>query len=231
MGSNKSKSKSDIINNAVASVIINHMSTCSAAIAQSQGVNIQGSIVLFSSTKQKAVLSQKCVEDFKFDANIIQDITSKIKQEAAANGIALLSALQGTNAEAVSSVQTNIQTNVTENVIKQSMSNISQYQPFNIQGSFVVGTSAEQSASMLQQDIVNHLTSINFAQSVASDVDQKATSTVANPLDFLKDIFGAIGTAWMMVIMIAVVISVIVIALIARAGSHRREPRRHVNPQ
>lgn len=97
----------DVVNDAIANVIISNANKCSQTGAQSQVVYHSG-IGLFSGASQEMTLSANCVQNVTIDTNLANDIASKIQQDAKAEGVALLDMFSNVHADAQAKLATHI---------------------------------------------------------------------------------------------------------------------------
>ncbi len=210
MGPTQSKNIVDIVNETSASAIISAMSNCNSGVSQSQTMILSGSNTNLHQT-QDASINLSCAANFRIDSTIINDITNKIIQSAAAEGYGLLSP-GGSNSENVTNIRNSVSASVTTELIQRVISQINQQQTMIAQYDSVnKNIYQNQTASVIQKSITDAIASTGLGNSVAGNFDQDANASSKNPFDFIGNLFKL--PVYMMLI-IAVFILVLVLGIV-----------------
>ena len=198
MGSTSSKNVANIVNDATAEVIMQHMQSCVSNTAQTQvisGVSFGFGI----NQTATANVDLTCMSNFQMTTDIATDIANNIVQKAEAQNIALLDTLRSSRSENITNITNRVQSHVTASVVQTAMAGLSQSQLI-ANSTVLIGASQTLSASVVQKAISDSVSKTALATSIDNDTSQTAKSTSTNPLSFLTD-FG-----WMVVVLIAVII-------------------------
>lgn len=207
MGASVTKTSVDIVNESIIEAITENVNNCSTNLEQTQNVNL-GGIGFFTSIFQSASLNVSCLQNINITNQLATDIAQKIQQNAAANAIALLPSFSGS--ENLTNLQNYIKTKVSNNIVQSCAASAVQNQTVNASG-FQVGAQVSQTLSLFSKCMQTSLNNNNISQGLVQDIEQKATSTVSNPLDALTGLFTT-----PVLIFIAILFLIVVIVIIAK---------------
>jgi hypothetical protein len=215
MGNTTSTTSAQVVTNAIAKAVVSNTNDCSAALDQSQNVDLSGSNK-FLTISQKGALSSSCMQANATDQSLVQDIANQIAQDAAATSSSLLGVSLGdTSANAVAQVANNLNASAVSTAIQQCNASLQQSQNVSASG-WNVGVKVEQGASLYNKCLQENSSTQKAAQSVVTDIDQKVSASS-------EDLLSAIQKYIMIAIII--IVAVIVLAIVMRIIRGRRERR------
>ena len=207
----------DVVNDAIANVIISNANKCSQTGAQSQVVYHSG-IGLFSGASQEMTLSANCVQNVTIDINLANDIASKIQQDAKAEGVALLDMFSNVHADAQAKLATRIQNNLKLETV-QACNQFAIQQQVSVFTGTQIGSQDSQRTNQTMQCIQNAISNTKIANTIVNDSDQKASATSKNPLAFLTDWMAGLFSGPGIMVMIMVLIIVVAAIYMYNSGS------------
>lgn len=212
MGVTQSKTSVDVVNEAIASIIVKVASSgvASGQILQKQTMSGVG---IGSTYSQEATVDLKALQTFKMDANIAQEMANVVKQVSDAQG----GLLQGTFANDTTAIRNYLMQNIQNDTIQECGASLiaSQLQEAGGIQAFVT---AKQKASVVASCIQSTLNENNISQKLVNDVDQKVTAegeSISGTLKYL--IMAGVGVT------IAIIVAIIIIMLLRRSKTSKTQ--------
>jgi hypothetical protein len=205
MGATESKTISDVVNEAIANIIVSSsaQTTGSADVTQMQKISGVG---IGSEYKQDAKVNLKSLQSFKMDATIAQKMADAIKQKSEAEG----GFLQGTYATSATALKNYLEANIENETVQNCGTSLLAKQLQEV-GGIQAFVTAEQSASVVVDCVQNAINESNIASEIVVDVDQESTAegeSIFGSLNYL--IIGGVA------IVIAIIVAIVLIMLIRR---------------
>ncbi|MEM3062249.1 MAG: hypothetical protein QW303_01695 [Nitrososphaerota archaeon] len=175
----------DVINEAIVDVIFEVAQRCSAEAAAVQKIEYTG-FSFFTFAKQKVGVSLECLQQVKIDANIINEMVAKIKQEAAANNIAF--SLTDIKVGIDNKIKNLLTTRLKTNFVQECTVKAKAIQEIGYRG-FTIFAYAENIIELTKKCMMETLTNLRIAQDLVADVNQVVQAKVESPFQFLADMF------------------------------------------
>jgi hypothetical protein len=198
MGSSgsKSSSKSTIINDFTASTLSENIMNCRNTTTLQQKIKVMGdgNILRDFGMDQSFKLSSECEQDVNVSVKLKTDLANSIKQAAEAQNVALFGGLGGeAKAEAESYVKSSINQSVTTKAIADIINTTNAKQIVEVAGNYNILENFDMSQvidliSKNSQKVINN---IDIVAKAKNKIEQKAKSTVENPLDAVTDMIKA----------------------------------------
>jgi len=210
MGVSSSKSAIDVINEAVANVIVKSLLACSGKVVQQQSIRLSGN-VSDTTIKQTAVVEIRCLQNLQLTADLQTKIANAIKQASEAESIPL----SGTYAESLSAIKNYVGTNLNISNIANCSASVNNRQEVIVDpGSNIKRVSLVQNANVVANCMQKALNNLKFAQGLVSTVENKS-ATRGSPV-------------------VAIVVILVVIILICGGGvfayfyvENKKDERKH----
>ncbi len=217
MGGSQSTAVVQSISNTISTVAMTTVQTCEVASTQDQTLTVVNTgWRLWGTYKldQRSEIRTECFSDVTKQAELQTQIINTISQATTSSNIAVLGAFGKSTAEAKTNLTNIIKNNVTMSNIQKSYNNIKQSQAASFTNSGVIGfeqVELTQGAKLFAAATLQEVDKAGVFNTIASYVDQSASATMENPLDFLADMIGAVGSSVMMSILSFVMIIALVV--------------------
>lgn len=231
MGGSQSKTEVSQLSEQLNTVASQTVQSCEVAVSQEQTVKEVNTGIWFWSTvhlEQTTEIKQECFSDVQKQTDLQNKLISTISQTASTQGIALLDAFSAAGTTASANLTNIVRNNITMSNIQRSYNAIKQKQSVDFSNSGIMvfrQVDLTQGSKIFAAATLNELDKAGVFSTIESYLDQKTSTTLKNPLDFLTDLVGGITsgitTSMVTVVMIFFVIILspfILIALISRIG-------------
>lgn len=218
MGGTNSKSSVESLQETVTNIAYSIAQSCASSSDQNQEVT-SSQLSLFginnASVTQTTDIDFTCATKSNKQTDLQNQIVSAISNSSDSNGIALFSAFGRTKAEATVNIRNIVTTNLTMSNIQQTYIIIKNSQTGFFSQTAIFGSNyvdVTQGASIFARAVNEILETSGIYQTIESHIENSASATEKNPLQFLADIFtGAATTA--MYIVIGIILIIIALGL------------------
>jgi low affinity Fe/Cu permease len=200
MGITESKTISEVVNSAIANIIVNTSVITTGSVDSTQIQKISG-VGVGSTYTQDATVDLKSLQNFKMTADIAEKMAEAIKQKSDAEG----GFLQSTYSTSISNLANYLESNIKNDTVQKCATSLISKQLQEV-GGFQAFVTAEQKASVAVDCVQSALNDSSIAQDIVVDVDQESTAEAGSLLGSL------FGDSWQIIIIggIAIVIAIIV---------------------
>ncbi len=192
----KSKNTSQIINDTVNEVLTRNIMNCKTNMVASQRLVVEGSYITVDNVKmhQAYQLDASCFQDAQNVAKVQTEVENAIKQAAESQGIALLSALGGSQAEVDSRIRNSVKTAINTETIQDVVQNINMEQVLNIRGenAIVKDVTMEQLGDIVFKNTQAITNDIEALTALKTEAEQTTETTTTSPFQFLVDIVSSV---------------------------------------
>lgn len=198
MGGSQSKTVVNSLSQNLNNVIVNTMQSCEVAADQTQSLNETNTgIWLFSSSKltQQSDISAQCFSDSSKQTQLQNNIINTIAQSATTKGVALLDAFATPGSTAMSNLTNIVKNNVTMSNIQKNYTAIRQAQSASFSNSGVMIYRAQdltQGSQLFAAATLQEMSTAGIFDTISNHLDQTASTTTENPLQFLTGLVGSI---------------------------------------
>lgn len=230
MGGSESKTTVNHISEQISKVAMETVQSCEVSSQQKQKVRIINTGFRFWGSykvEQQTDISNECFSDVKKQTELQNKVFQKIAQASTASGVGILSAFGASKSEAETNLRNTIKNSVTMKNIQRSYTEIRQEQEVDVITpgvSIVEKVELTQGAKVFAMATLKELDRAGVFNAITAHIDQKSKAETKSPLDFIADIFGAIGrNIVLIIIVIIVIISGVALALMLRRGSPARQ--------
>lgn len=217
MGGSSSKTAINNLSEQITNVAMSTVQSCEVSSVQSQSINASNSgFRLWGNYKleQTTDISAQCFSDVQKQTELQNKIIQAISQATTADNIALIGAFGRSNAEATANLTNIVKNNITMSNIQRSYNSIKQEQTANFSNSGVVlfdSVSLTQGGKIFAAATLSELDRAGIFNTIQTNLDQSATATMANPLDFIAKTVGAITSSLTMSVIFFIMIIIIAI--------------------
>ncbi len=199
MGGTESKTTVNAISEQISTIASDTVQNCVVNTSQDQLINVSNTGWKLTSNinvEQQTEVSSTCFSDLNKEIELQNKIQNAISQQSSASGVALLSAFGASTSEASANLRTIIKNNVTMSNIQNNYNSIRQNQQVNYSNSGVVvfdTVNVTQGAKVFAAATLQQLDRAGIFNTIQNHVDQSATATTENPLDFLAKLVSSVG--------------------------------------
>lgn len=218
MGGTNSKASVESLQQTVTNISYSIAQSCASSSDQNQEVtSTQWSWFGSNSASvtQTTDIDFTCTTKSNKQTDLQNQIVSAIANSSDSNGIALFSAFGRTKAEATTNIRGIVTTNLTMSNIQQTYISVKNSQKGFFSQVAIFGSNkvdVTQGASVFARAVNEILETSGIYQTIESHIENSASATEENPLQFLADIFtGAASTA--MYIVIGIILIIIALGL------------------
>lgn len=231
MGGSQSKNEVKQLSEQLNDVASSTVQNCEVAISQDQHVKETNTGIWFWSEvklEQTSEIKAECFSSVEKQAELQNNLINKISQSASTEGVALLDAFSATGSTASANLTNIIRNKITMQNIQNSYNAIKQKQSVEFDNSGLMvyrSVDLTQGSKIFAAATLNELNKAGIFTTIETYLDQKASTKLENPLDFLTDLVGSVTsgvtTSVMTVVAMFFVLILspfILIALISRIG-------------
>jgi hypothetical protein len=213
MGGTQSKATVTSLQQTITNISSSVIQSCAVNSTQDQNVESTQWAWFGSNSatvKQSTDIDFKCATNSSKQTDLQNQVTSAIVNGSSSNGIALFSAFGNTKAQATTNVNNIVTTNLTMTNIQQTYISVKNEQKGMFSQVAIFGSNTvdvTQGSSIFARAVNEILENAGIYNTIANHVENTASATEENPLQFLADIFtGAASTAMYIVIAIVLII-------------------------
>lgn len=183
----------DNLSETITSISMQTVQDCLVNVDQNQSVNINNSgFKLWGSynVEQQTDVNSKCFSDVNKEAQLQTAIVNAISNAATAEGVALLPAFGGTQAEAITTLKNIVKTSINMDSIQKNYNAIKQNQSVSMNNSgtvIVEQVNISQGAKVFAAATLQQVSNSGIFNRISSHIDQTTSATSKNPLSFIGD--------------------------------------------
>jgi hypothetical protein len=211
-GGSSSMNASETFTKNVAEAMSESIQNCSGKTIIDMNVAIIGSgnVVKGLRLVQGMQLSTNCHTDDKNVAATQQAVENAIKQNAEAQGVALLGALGSSSSSNSTKIHNEVIAKINRKTIQNIINDYNLTMNFYLNGNsnIVEDVTMEQTAKVLQDNCLSAISQLSSVQEVKNEIDQKSKSTQTNPISeiisAIGSIFTSLGMIWMVIIIVVI---------------------------
>lgn len=221
MGGSESKTTINALSEQITNIASDTVQSCVTTTSQDQLINIVNTGWKLTSNinvEQQTQVSSSCFSDLNKQTELQNKIQNAIAQSSTASGVALISAFGASTADATANLRNRIVNNITMSNIQRNYNEIRQNQQVTYSNAGVIGfdtVNVTQGAKVFAAATLQQLDRAGIFNDIANAIDQKATATTENPLDFIAKIVGSVGSVLMQpIILFILFIAVICLGIV-----------------
>lgn len=231
MGGSQSKTEIKQLSEQLNEVSSQTVQNCEVAISQDQAVKeVNTGIWLWSEVKleQTSEIKSECFSSVEKQNELQNNLINKISQTASVSGVALLDAFSAAGTTASANLTNIIRNKITMSNIQNSYNAIKQKQSVDFANSGLMvyrSVDLTQGSKIFAAATLNELNKAGIFTTIETYLDQKTSTKLENPLDFLTNLVGGITsgitTSMLTVVGIFFVLILspfILIAIVSRLG-------------
>ncbi len=198
MGGGQSKTEITQLSQQLNDVIVQTVQNCEVAAEQSQTLEESNSgIWLWSVSRmeQNSDISSSCFSSAEKQLELQNNIINTIAQAASTKGVALLDAFSAPGSTAIANLTNIVRNNITMKNIQTSYTSIRQTQSAKFSNSGIIGYRQQdliQGSKLFAAASLAEISKAGIFSKIESAVDQKASTTAENPLEFVTRLAGSI---------------------------------------
>ena len=220
MGGHQSKTTLNDTTNIITHAILKQVQNCVSQTSGKDIVRISGNNNVIKDVDQSITISvnQKCVNDETNKSNFNSKVANSVAQTLSDSDVALTQWADGSSTLADAQLVTNLTTNIEDITVQKCISKLDGENIIDISGTsnVVEGIHQIQAADLISNCLQSSKKILETSAEVSTIANQRAKHISTNPLAFISDIIGSIGSN-IIIVIILIIVMVIVISMISHS--------------
>lgn len=213
-GGSSTANTTNIRTKAIVDAMARSIMNCKGNTQVTQRFVLSGSYNVIDGYKmvQNFKLSTSCANKAENLADIQQSVAGAVKAQAAAQSVTLTGALGGSSSEVNTTIENEVRQTITNETVTNVINDVNALQESIISGdhNIINNFSMEQTFDLVSEACQDVLNTMKSVQAVTNNSDTKSEATqkdfVAGVIDSVGNIFTSMGTMWVIVAVVALVV-------------------------
>ena len=218
MGGHQSKTTLKDTTNIITQAILKQVQDCISQTSGKDIVRVSGNNNVIKDIDQSITIrvNQKCVNNETDNSNFNNKVANTVAQTLKDNDVALTQWADGSSTLADAQLVTNLTTNIEDVTVQKCISKLDGENIIDISGAgnVVQHIHQTQASDLISNCLQSSKKILETSAEVSNIANQRAEHISTNPLAFISDIIGAIGSN-IIIAIIMIIVMVIVISMIS----------------